>query len=67
MAELEALLSKAGFNVERKFSYGYWPPVLTNFWWYLVCVWLPIGLQDVLSKYTRPQYRVNNVVFATRV
>ncbi len=67
MAELENLLLNAGFKVEKKFSYGFWPPVLTNFWWYLICVWMPIGIQDLLSSCTKSHYRINNVVFAIRL
>jgi SAM-dependent methyltransferase len=67
MDELEALVSRAGFKIEKTFSYGFWPPILANLWWYLVCVWLPLGLQDLLSKATKSRYRVNNIIFATRI
>ncbi|MBR9817208.1 MAG: methyltransferase domain-containing protein [Rhodospirillales bacterium] len=66
MSELESLVSGAGFCIDRKFSYGFWPPVLTNFWWYLVCVWLPIWLQNGLSNLISPSRHVNNIIFATK-
>jgi len=67
MDELIDLVSTSGFKVERSFSYGFWPPMLTNLWWYLVCVWLPLGFQDYLSKHLKPENHVNNTVFATRI
>lgn len=66
MEELIKRVAAAGFQVSRTFSYGFWPPILTNFWWYLVCVWFPLRLQDWLSERTPPSLRVTNTIFATR-
>jgi SAM-dependent methyltransferase len=66
MADLIRLVEAAGFQVTRSFSYGFWPPTLTDFWWYLVCVWLPFRVQDWLSELTPPARRVNNSVLAVR-
>lgn len=65
MVELEDLLKKSGFSVNNSFSYGFWPPVLTDFWWYLQCVWIPLYFQEILSNMTPVKNRVNNIVFAT--
>ena len=67
MDELIALLTKSGFSTVDSFSYGFWPPVLTNIWWYLICVWIPQGVQDWLSQRVDPSRRVNNTVFAVKI
>lgn len=67
MDELTAFLSRSGFSIVDTFSYGFWPPAFTNFWWYLICVWIPIGAQDWLSERVRPENRVNNTVFAKKL
>lgn len=66
MADLTRLVESAGFRVTRSFTYGFWPAGLTNFWWYLVCVWIPLRLQDWLSDHTPSALRVNNTIFAVR-
>lgn len=63
MDELISLVQSAGFRVHGSYSYGYWPPALTNLWWYLICVWIPLNVQDWLSSRTPPAERVNNIVF----
>lgn len=67
MSELIKLVNDSGFYVNHYFSYGFWPPILTDLWWYLICVWLPLSLQDKLSNMTQPEHRVNNIIFATRM
>jgi SAM-dependent methyltransferase len=67
MDELVSLVNESGFRVEHKFSYGFWPPILTNLWWYLVCVWLPLSFQELLSSLLKPENHVNNTIFATRI
>ena len=62
--ELASLIEQCGFEVTRKFSYGFWPPRFTDFWWYLTCVFLPLGVQHKLSSWLKPEHRVNNIVFA---
>jgi ubiquinone/menaquinone biosynthesis C-methylase UbiE len=66
MEELVALISMSGLGVSHSFSYGYWPPVYTNFWWYLTCVWIPLAIQDKLSDKLPEKNRVNNIVYAYR-
>lgn len=67
MDELIELVANSGFKVQQKFSYGFWPPILTNLWWYLVCVWLPLRFQDFLSCRLQPKNQVNLTIFATRI
>lgn len=64
--ELLEFVSTHGFNVEHVFTHGFWPPVLTNFWWYLQCVWLPHWLQSILSHLTPSSRRINCTVVATK-
>lgn len=64
LAELTDLLEGCGFRVCKAFAYGFWPPFLTDFWWYLVSVWFSVDVQNYLSSKLRPEYRVNNTVFA---
>ena len=64
--ELKDLVAKPGFKVINQWSFGYWPPCLTNFWWYLSNVWLTDGLVERLSKITKPANRVNNIVVACK-
>ena len=63
--ELRELLARSEFRVERSFSYGFWPPVATMYWWYLVNGVLPQAAQAVLSLLTPRRYRINITVFAT--
>lgn len=64
LAELTELIDRCGFRAVRAFAHGFWPPFWTDFWWYLVSVWLSVDAQNYLSSKLRPEYRVNNVVFA---
>lgn len=64
LAELDALLRGCGFRVCRTFAYGFWPPLCTDLWWYLVSVWMSDGMLDFLSRLLRPEHRINNTVFA---
>ena len=60
--ELQSLVRAHGFRVEHRFTHGFWPPALTDFWWYLQCVWLPHWMQSLLSKLTPRNRRVNTTV-----
>lgn len=62
MDELERLVKSHGFDVVEKWSFGYWPPILTNLWWYSICVFVPDKVQKILSDLTAPQSRVVNVI-----
>lgn len=66
MDELIALLTKHDFRCEKSFSYGFMSPFLTNFWWYLISVWLPMKMQRRLSQLLPPALRHNNTVFASK-
>ena len=60
--ELRKLVTGSGFIVSKSFSYGFWPPFWNDFWWYLVCVWLPVSIQACLSSALKPRYRLNHII-----
>jgi ubiquinone/menaquinone biosynthesis C-methylase UbiE len=64
--ELMGFVNANGFEVEHVFTHGFWPPILTNFWWYLQCVWLPHWLQSLLSYLTPGSRRINCTVVANK-
>lgn len=66
MSELLNLLQRHGFVISRHFSFGFMPPFFTNFWWYLISVWLPAGIQHKLSELLPAERRHNNVIFASK-
>jgi ubiquinone/menaquinone biosynthesis C-methylase UbiE len=66
MAELVERIAAAGFEVSNSFSYGFWPPFFTDFWWYLVNGWIPERIQYALSAAKPAAKRVNNTVFGVR-
>lgn len=55
MEELTALMEAAGLLPSRSFTYGFWLPFWSNFWWYLQCVWIPLPLLDFLSARLKPE------------
>jgi SAM-dependent methyltransferase len=63
--ELVALVQEHGFRVAESFSYGFWPPAFTQYWWYLVNTIVTPPIQRLLSKITPARRRVNVTVFAT--
>jgi SAM-dependent methyltransferase len=62
--ELAALARGAGFRVVDEHSWGFWPPLATDLYWYLTVVWIPLPLQTLLSALTPPRRRVNLTLFA---
>ena len=64
MSELINLIENSGLIVSKNFSYGFYPPIGTDLWWYLVCVWIAVPIQHVLSFLLKPENKVNNIVFA---
>jgi ubiquinone/menaquinone biosynthesis C-methylase UbiE len=65
--ELRDLLRKCGFEISESFSYGFWPPFGTEFWWYLVNTSAGALIQNILSALTLRGNCVNITVFATRM
>ena len=65
LSELVALLERSGYQVRETYSFGFWPPALTDYWWYLQFVWLPDSIVALLSGLTPPSHRVG--VFALTV
>ncbi len=65
-AELREFLQRGGFQVERTFSYGFFPPILKDFWWYLCNGPISIDWQERFSKLTPSGLRSSVVAFACR-
>lgn len=65
-SELALLLESEGFDVAENFTYGFWPPLATDYWWYLVNTDRGRALQGLLSALTPRGRRVNLNFFATR-
>jgi ubiquinone/menaquinone biosynthesis C-methylase UbiE len=65
MPELIQLIENSGMIVEKNFSFGFWPPFLTDLWWYLSSVYISPSLQVKLSNLLKPENRINNIIFAT--
>jgi len=66
LSELIDLIQRSGFTVTQAYQYGFWPPITPNLWWYIFRVWLPIPLQNFLSKVTQPSQRLHNQVVGYR-
>jgi len=64
--ELTALLDRHGLKVRRMFSFGFWPPVLTDLWWFAANTVITPGVHRLLSALTPRGLRVNWIVFAER-
>jgi ubiquinone/menaquinone biosynthesis C-methylase UbiE len=62
--ELRDFLTAGGFDVRKTFSYGFFPPVMTAFWWYLCNGVIPLHVQERLSALTPADMRVTVVAYA---
>lgn len=65
MPELIQLIENSGMIVEKNYSFGFWPPLLTDLWWYLLSVYISPALQVKLSNLLKPENRINNIIFAS--
>ncbi len=65
MDELVNLIERSGFIVQDKFSFGFWPLILTDLWWYFMNVWISEEIQSHLSSMIKSDNRVNNIVIAS--
>lgn len=63
-AELTEYLTKGGFEVKKTFTYGFFPPFLTAFWWYLCNGPISFAMQEKLSDLTPAGMRVTVAAFA---
>ncbi|MFM9975736.1 MAG: class I SAM-dependent methyltransferase [Beijerinckiaceae bacterium] len=63
-SELANYLTKGGFTVKKTFTYGFFPPVMTAFWWYLCNGPIPLKVQEWLSSVTPADMRVTVMAFA---
>ena len=62
MEELIELLENSGFKVEEYYSWGYWPSVMTNQWWWLMNVVLTNTMINFISNLTPIENRINLIV-----
>lgn len=63
---LNSFLNDNGFNVLDSYSYGFYPPFFSMYWWYLVNGILSLPMQKKLSDLLPSIYRVNLVTFARK-
>jgi SAM-dependent methyltransferase len=66
LSELREFVAVHGFAVRESFSYAFFPPVLTMYWWYLVNGPISVAAQERLSDLTPASMRMNVIVFAER-
>jgi SAM-dependent methyltransferase len=64
--ELEKLLIDCHFTINKYFSYGFWPPVFTNFYWYIYNLTMTKTIQKKLSDFLSPEKRINHIFFVTK-
>jgi SAM-dependent methyltransferase len=66
LSELREFLATGGFRINDGFSYGFFPPILTSYWWYLANGPLSVRSQESLSNLTPSSMRLIVTVFAER-
>ncbi len=66
MAQLQQLLRDSGFEVAHSFAFGFWPPFLPDFWWYVSCVWINNQVQKMLSRLLPEAKRINLILWAIK-
>lgn len=62
--ELRDFIQHAGFVVDKTLSYGFYPPIFTGFYWYLLNGPISIDAQERLSDLTPADMRVTVAAFA---
>lgn len=50
------------FKVEEFYSWGYWPPIMTNQWWWFMNVVLSNNILNFISNLTPAENRINLIV-----
>lgn len=65
MTEFVRLLADAGYEVHDRFSYGFYPPILTSRWWHLVNGPISSETQASISALTPSALRHHLVVFCS--
>jgi SAM-dependent methyltransferase len=66
LPELVKNVESAGLEVERQFTFGFFPAAAPNFWWYFSNVWLTDGIMEKLGSLGPPDSRHHCIVWATR-
>jgi ubiquinone/menaquinone biosynthesis C-methylase UbiE len=64
--ELVRFLNRSGFQVVRSFAHGFWPPVWTQQWWYLIHTAFGRAAQALLSTLTPQRRAISLTAFAVR-
>jgi SAM-dependent methyltransferase len=63
--EFVKLASDSGFEVDRCFSYGFYPPIFAGRWWHLVNGIISTNTQSAISNLTPSFVRHHLVIFCT--
>ena len=66
LSELREFVAVRGFTVRESFSYAFFPPILSMYWWYLVNGPISVAAQERLSNLTPASMHMNVIVFAER-
>ena len=64
--QLIALIEHGGLAVVRAFSFGFWPPFLTQWWWFLANTIVTPRGHKLLSAMLPARYRVNWIAFGEK-
>lgn len=65
--ELISRIKKCGFQIEKFYSFGFWPPYFNRLWWYIAKTLLPISFHNLLSNLTPKNLRINLIVVAKKM
>jgi SAM-dependent methyltransferase len=66
LPELVETVESAGFEVERQFTFGFFPATAPNFWWYFSNVWLTDRVMEKLGALGPADARHHCIIWATR-
>lgn len=66
LPELVKSVEGAGFDVERQFTFGFFPPAAPNFWWYFSSVWLSDRIMEKIGSLGAADTRHHCIVWASR-
>lgn len=66
LPELVKDVENAGFEVERQFTFGFFPSVAPNFWWYFSNVWLTDRIMEMIGSIGAADTRHHCIVWASR-
>jgi SAM-dependent methyltransferase len=64
--ELEALIEKHGFKIQKSFTFGYWPSKHTDLFWYISNNFLTTGFKEYIGTMLPEESRILITVSATK-